>query len=185
MKVVKYFDLLLTSHLENISFTRRTVSTNLGPVSRELNPFRAYFGCHQSCHIFKMTTFHFKSSNFTVSPLFPHLKDVKKQIYQNDLSNRVSTPLLQRPTWSAKKTIGLFGKITKNKPQPLKQQSCFFSWSNKIRACETPRTWYLSKYPFGTKMFLGFSWNEPQIISFIWSIFSYLCYYTKICTYLS
>ena len=34
-------------------------------------------------------------------------------------------------------------------------------------------------------MFSGLSTNEPQIISFVWSIFSYLCNYTKICTYLS
>ena len=184
MKVVKYFDLLLTSHLENISFTRRTVSTNLGPVSRELNPFRAYFGCHQSCHIFKMTTFHFKSSNFTVSPLFPHLKDVKEQTFQNELSDGVNKSLLQRSTWLAKKTIGLFRKTTKNKPKPLKQQSCFLSWSNKIRACKTA-TRYLSKYPSRTQKFLGLSRTEPQIISFVWSIFSYLCNYTKISTYLS
>ena len=50
-------------------------------------------------------TFHFKSSNFTVSPLFLHLKNVKKQTFQNELSNRVSEPLLQRPMWLAKKTI--------------------------------------------------------------------------------
>ena len=92
------------------------MSTNLGPVSREVNTFGAYYGCHKSCHIFKMTRFHFKSSNFTISPLFPHLKDVKKQIFQNEHSNGVSRPLLQRPTWLAKKTIGLFRKTTENQP---------------------------------------------------------------------
>ena len=62
MKVVKYYDLLLLSRLESASIMRRTVSTNLGPVSREFNPFRVYSGCHKSRSIFKMTTFHFKSS---------------------------------------------------------------------------------------------------------------------------
>ena len=58
--------------------------------------FQTNLGCHKSRPIFKMTIFHFKSSNFTISPLFPHLKDVKKQTFQNELSNRVSRPLLQR-----------------------------------------------------------------------------------------
>ena len=53
----------------------RKVSTNLGPVSRE-NPFRVYFGCHKSRPIFKMTTFHFKSSNSTITPLFSCSKQV-------------------------------------------------------------------------------------------------------------
>ena len=72
----KYYDLLLLSHLENASIMRRTVSTKLGPISREVNTFRVYFGCHKSRPIFKMTTFHFKSSNCTISPLFSRLKHV-------------------------------------------------------------------------------------------------------------
>jgi len=64
------------SHLKNASIMRRTVSTNLGPVSREVNPFRVYFGCHKSRPIFKMTTFHFKSSKCVINPLFSRLKHV-------------------------------------------------------------------------------------------------------------
>ena len=36
------------------------------------------FGCPKYRPIFKMTTFHFKSSNFTISPLFSHLKHVTR-----------------------------------------------------------------------------------------------------------
>jgi len=76
--VVKYYDLFILSHLENASIMRRKVATNLGPVSRELHTFRVYFGCHKSRPIFKMTTFRFKSSKFTINPLFSHSKHLTR-----------------------------------------------------------------------------------------------------------
>jgi len=116
MKVVKYYDLLLLSHLQNASITRRTVSTNLGPVSREVNTFRAYYGCHKSRPIFKMTTFHFKSSNFTINPLFSHLKHVARPHFRTSfLIGSLSRQLLQRPTWLALKTIDPFKKKNNRK----------------------------------------------------------------------
>ena len=120
MKVVKYYDLLLLSHLQNASITRRTVSTNLGPVSREVNTFRAYYGCHKSRPIFKMTTFHFKSSNFTINPLFSHLKHVARPHFRTSfLIGSLSRQLLQRPTWLALKTIDPFKKKTIEKIELL------------------------------------------------------------------
>ena len=64
-----------------LQLSRRTVSTNLGPVSRELNTFGAYFGCHKCRPIFKMTIFHFKSS------IFFSFKPSQKTAFQNELFN--------------------------------------------------------------------------------------------------
>ena len=41
-------------------------------------PISGATGCHKSCPIFKVTTFHFKSSNFKISPLFSRLKHVTR-----------------------------------------------------------------------------------------------------------
>ena len=56
----------------------------------------AYYGCHQSCPIFKMNTFHFKSSNFRSA--FFTCKTCNKTAFQNEPLNMVSWQLLQRPT---------------------------------------------------------------------------------------
>ena len=133
MKVLNYCDLLLLSYLENASIMRREVSTNLGPVSREVNTFRAYYGCHKSRPIFKMTTFHFKSSNFTINPFFSHLKHVARPHFRMSfLIGSLSRQPLQRPMRLAQKTIDPFKKTKQNK-----KLSCVLSWSNKIRACKT------------------------------------------------
>ena len=77
-KAVKYYFLLLLSHLESASIMRRTVSTNLGPVSQEVNTFRVYFGSHKSRAFLKMTAIHFKSSNLTINPFLSRLKHVTR-----------------------------------------------------------------------------------------------------------
>ena len=49
-----------------------------GPFLETSILFGAYYGCYKSCPIFKMTTFHFKSSKFTINPLFSRLKHVTR-----------------------------------------------------------------------------------------------------------
>ena len=73
----------------------------------------AYYGCHQSCPIVKMTTFHFRLSNFR--PAFFSCKTCHKTAFQNEPLNMVSWQLLQRSTRLAQKTIDPFKKKNKTK----------------------------------------------------------------------
>ena len=156
---------------------RRTVSTNLGHVSREVNTSRGLLRMQPILPYIQNDHIQINSNRQILGPLFSHVKHVTRPHFRMSLlkwsvDSYYNVPrdwLKNNRPIQRKKTK----KKTKNESKRLKQKSYVLSLSSEIRASKTA-TWYLSKCPFGTKKFLGFSRNKPQIISFVWSIFSYL-----------